>query len=155
MSDFLRRHVFPNLGLKVFSLFFAVGLWLIVAHDPPAEIALNVPIEFHNIPDRLEINSENIPVAQVRVRGPQRLIAQLRPYDVHVQVDLTDAKPGERTYDLTARHIREPRDLDVVQVVPSQLHLAFDTRLWTFVPALPANSRPGCGCFAWSRTLLR
>jgi YbbR domain-containing protein len=129
MIDFLRRHVLPNLGLKIFSLLFAVGLWLVVAHDPPAEIALNVPIEFHNIPDRLEINSENIPAAQVRVRGPQRLITQLRPYDVHVQVDLTDAKPGERTYDLSARQIREPRDVEVIQVVPSQLHLAFDSRL--------------------------
>jgi YbbR domain-containing protein len=129
MTDFLRRHVLPNLGLKIFSLLFAVGLWLVVAHDPPAEIALNVPIEFHNIPDRLEINSENIPAAQVRVRGPQRLITQLRPYDVHVQVDLTDAKPGERTYDLSARQIREPRDVEVIQVVPSQLHLAFDWRL--------------------------
>jgi YbbR domain-containing protein len=129
MIDFLSRHVLPNLGLKIFSLLFAVGLWLVVAHDPPAEIALNVPIEFHNIPDRLEINSENIPAAQVRVRGPQRLITQLRPYDVHVQVDLTDAKPGERTYDLSARQIREPRDVEVIQVVPSQLHLAFDWRL--------------------------
>jgi len=151
MSDFFRKHVLPNLGLKIFSLLFAIGLWLVVAHDPPAEIALNVPIEFHNIPDHLEINSENIPVAQVRVRGPQRVIGQVRPYDIHIQVDLADAKPGERTYDLNARHIREPRDLDVVQVVPSQLHLAFDTRSSRQVEIRPRVT----GSFASGLRLLR
>jgi YbbR domain-containing protein len=48
---------------------------------------------------------------------------------VHAELDLRDAKPGERTFDLTAEEIRRPQDVEVVQVVPSQVHLAFDTRL--------------------------
>ena len=128
MAESLQQRVFHNFGLKLLSLILAVGLWLAVARDPVSEVAVNVPIEFQNIPDKLEINSENVPTAQVRVRGPARLVRQLRTNDVHVQVDLSDAKPGERTFDLTARQIREPRDLEVVQVVPSQFHISFDTR---------------------------
>jgi len=71
MFDFLKRRVFQNFGLKIFSLILAIGLWLIVSRDTRDEVALNVPIEFHNIPDKLEINSEEVPVAQVRVRGAQ------------------------------------------------------------------------------------
>jgi diadenylate cyclase len=137
MLDFLKRRVLQNLGLKVFSLVLATGLWLAVARDTPDEIALNVPIEFHNIPDKLEINSEEIPVAQVRVRGPHRLIGALRPEEVHVQVDLTDVKPGERTFDLRAGQIRQPRELEAVQVVPSQLHLNFDMRMTKQIQVLP------------------
>jgi len=137
MSDFLRRNVFRNLWLKLFSLGLAIALWLIIAHDTPDEVALNVPIEFHNIPDRLEINSEDIPVAQVRVRGPHRLLQQLRAEDLHVQVDLTDAHPGERTFDLSASQVRQPRELQVVQVVPSQLHMDFDLRLTRQVEIRP------------------
>jgi YbbR domain-containing protein len=37
-------------------------------------------------------------------------------------------KPGERTFDLTAQQIQHPKDLEVVQVVPSQFHLTFDAR---------------------------
>lgn len=128
MAESLQQRVFHNFGLKLLSLILAVGLWLAVARDPVSEVAVNVPIEFQNIPEKLEINSENVPTAQVRVRGPARLVRQLRTNDVHVQVDLSDAKPGERTFDLTARQIREPRDLEVVQVVPSQFHISFDTR---------------------------
>ena len=60
MRDFLNRFVLHNLGLKLISLGLATGLWLAVARDPVAEVAVDVPIEFHNIPQNLEISSENI-----------------------------------------------------------------------------------------------
>jgi YbbR domain-containing protein len=137
MSDFVRKYVLHNLGLKAFSLFFAIALWLVVARDPVAEVAVNVPIEFHHIPDNLEINSESVPSAQVRVRGPARLIHGLRPFEIHVEVDLTDAQPGERTFDLSPRQVTEPRDLTVVQVVPSQFHITLDTRMTRTVEVRP------------------
>jgi YbbR domain-containing protein len=46
-------------------------------------------------------------------------------------------KPGERTFDLTAQQIHEPAELEVVQVVPSQFHLTFDTRFTRQVPVQP------------------
>jgi YbbR domain-containing protein len=63
------------------------------------------------------------------VRGPEREIRELRSADIHAELELGDAKPGERTFDLTAQQVRLPRDLHVVQVVPGQVHLSFDTRL--------------------------
>lgn len=128
MRDFLQRVVIQNFGLKLFSLALAVALWVALARDPVAEVALDVPIEFQHMPDNLEINSEHVPSAQVRVRGPERLLRSLRSDQVHVQVDLSSAKPGERTFNLSAQQIREPRDIAVVQVVPSQFHLSFDER---------------------------
>jgi YbbR domain-containing protein len=129
MADFFRHYVLHNLGLKLVSLALAVGLWLAVARDPIAEVPVDVPVEFRNMPENLEISSENVPQAQIRVRGPERTIHRLQPSDVHVEIDLNHAGPGERTFDLSGRNIRAPYDLEVVQVVPGQLHLAFDTRL--------------------------
>jgi diadenylate cyclase len=137
MSDFLHRHVLHNLGLKLLSLALAVGLWLAVARDPQAEVAVEVPIEFHRIPENLEISSENIPQAQIRVRGPERIVRRLQPSDVHAEIDLAGAVPGERTYDLSSHQIRQPHDLEVVQVVPTQFHLTFDTRLTRQVEVHP------------------
>jgi YbbR domain-containing protein len=137
MLDFLRSYVFANFGYKVVSLALAVGLWLALARDPAASVAVTVPIEFHNIPTNLEISAVNIPEAQVRVRGPERLIHELRPQDVHVEVDLSGVKPGERTFDLTAQQVRQPRDLEVAQVIPSQVRLSFDTALIRQVEVRP------------------
>jgi YbbR domain-containing protein len=129
MVDFLHRYVLHNLGLKLVSLALAAGLWLAVARDLPAEVAVEVPIEFRNFPGNLEISSEQIPQAQIRLRGPERLIRRLQASDVNPEIDLSQAKPGERTFSLTAQQIHHPYDVEVVQVIPSQLHLTFDTRL--------------------------
>jgi YbbR domain-containing protein len=137
MMDFLHRYVLHNLGLKLVSLALATGLWLAVARDQPAEVAVEVPIEFRNFPSNLEISSERIPQAQIRLRGPERLVRRLQASDVHPEVDLSQAKPGERTFSLTAQQVHHPYDVEVVQVIPSQLHLTFDNRLWRQVPVHP------------------
>ena len=130
MIGFLQRWVLHNFWLKVLSLLLATGLWLAIAPDQePAEVAVRVPIEFQHVPPELEISSATIPDAQIRVRGPERLIRELRSTDIHAELELGDAKPGERTFDLTAQQVRHQRDLTVVQVVPGQVHLSFDTRL--------------------------
>jgi diadenylate cyclase len=137
VKSFIQSRLLHNFGLKVISLLLAVGLWLAVARDPVAEIAVEIPIEFHNLPENLEISSESVPRAQIRLRGPERAIHNLGSSDVHAEIDLSTIKPGERTFDLNYRHIRQPQELQVVQVIPSQFQLAFDARLTRHVKVQP------------------
>lgn len=126
--NIVRRLFLHNIGLKLVSLALAVGLWANVARDPVAEVELRVPIEFHNLPTNLEVDSANFTEAQIRLRGPERLIHRLQNGDVRAELDLAAVNPGERTFDLTARHVHVPQDLEVVQIIPGQFHLSFDTR---------------------------
>jgi YbbR domain-containing protein len=136
--ELLRRLVLHNFWLKILSLVMATGLWMAISpNQEPAEVAVRVPIEFQHVPWQLEISSTTIPEAQIRVRGPERLIRDLRGTDIHADLDLADVQAGERTFDLTAQQIRRPRELHVVQVVPGQVHLSFDTRLTREVEIRP------------------
>jgi YbbR domain-containing protein len=137
MIKFLRRYVFHNAGLKLLSLLIAVLLWVAVAHEPMTEVALTVPIEFHHVPDALELSTENIPPVQVRVRGPARTVRNLDQAEVHAIVDLAGAHVGEITYDLRPSQIRVPLSVEVVQVVPTQVRLDFDKQLWRQVEVKP------------------
>ncbi len=128
MSDFFRRAVWNNFGLKLLSLALAIGLWLVVARDPVAEVAVEVPIEFSNMPLNLEISSETIPRVQIRLSGPQRLVRRLQPSDVYYGLDLGTVKAGERTFDLITTQVHKPSGIQVEQVIPSQFHVAFDVR---------------------------
>jgi YbbR domain-containing protein len=124
-----KRYVVHNFSLKFLSLLVATGLWFMIARDEqPAEVAIRAPIVFQHVPEKLEISTESIPEAQIRVRGPERTIRQLKINEVQAEIDLTGVKSGERTFDLTSQQVRHPRDVEIKQVVPSQLHLAFDTR---------------------------
>src|ERR1700729_591839 len=107
MTGFFKRYVLHNFGLKLLSLILATGLWFLISPDEqPAEVAVRAPIEFQHMPEYLEISSETIPEAQIRVRGPERVIRQLRSSDVHAEIELSDAKPGERTFDLNSQPVR-------------------------------------------------
>jgi YbbR domain-containing protein len=144
--DFLRRNVLHNLGLKLLSLAIAVLLWLAVAREPSAEVAITVPIEFHNAPDNLEISSESIPQVQVRERGPAGIVHNLGPAEVHAIIDLRSATTGEHTYDLAPNKIRAPRDVQTLQVIPSQFRISFDKREDKHVPVQPrviGSTAPG------------
>ncbi len=126
--SFFHRIAGHNLGLKVVSLLLAIGLWLVVARDPIAEVEVRVPIEFQNLPDKLEIDSANSTEVQIRVRGPERLIHRLQAADVHAEINLATVRPGERTFDLSSSQIHVPQDLEVVQIIPGQFHISFDDR---------------------------
>ena len=137
MAGSLHRIFVENIGIKLISLLLAAGLWFLVARDPIAEIETRVPIEFRNLPENLEIDSASFTQAQVRVRGPERLIHRLEPGDVRAQVDLATVRPGERTFDLTSRQVHVPQDLEVVQIIPSQFQLSFDVRTTRTVEVRP------------------
>ena len=129
MITFFKRYVIHNFWLKALSLLAATALWFMISRDErPAEVALRAPIVFQNVPSQIEISTESIPEAQIRVRGPERTIRQLRTNEVQAEIDLNGVKSGERTFELTSQQVRHPRDVEIKQVVPSQLHLAFDTR---------------------------
>jgi len=137
MNDFFHRAVLHNLGLKLTALALAVGLWLAVARDPVAEVALDVPVEIRNLPQDMEISSEVVPKAEIRLRGPERIIHQLHSSDVYAAIEFSGIRSGERTFDLTPQQIHQPPGLEVVQIVPSQFHLKFDVRLTRQVPVEP------------------
>jgi len=136
---FLRKYVFHNFGLKLLSLACAILLWNGIAREPVDEIAHTVPVEFTHVPADLAITSESIPAVQIWIRGPQRLVRQVNPSDLHPTISLNEVRIGfgERTFELASGQIRAPRGVEVVQVIPSQVHLGFDRRVTRQVAVEP------------------
>src|SRR3981189_1497878 len=121
MPSLFKRVFVQNLGLKVSSLLLAIGLWLVVARSPVAEGVLNVPIVFEHLPEKLEMQSTNSTEAQIRVRGPERLVRRLRSADVSAPIDLAAGIPGSHTFDLTPSNVHVPNTLEVVQINPAHV----------------------------------
>jgi YbbR domain-containing protein len=128
MKDFFRNYIFHNIGLKLVSLLLAVGLWLAISRDPIAQVAVDVPVEMQNLPDTLQVSSEHIPQVQVRLSGPERLIHRLQPSGVHAHINLAQVQPGERSFALTPNDVHFPDGLQVVQIIPSEMRLNFDSK---------------------------
>ena len=137
LLNFVRKYVLNNLPFKLVSLAIAIMLWWAVGRDSAIEIPMTVPLEFQHAPSNLEITSDYPFQAQVTLRGPEHLLQEIRPSQVHALLDLEGAGPGERTFDLSASQVQVPHNVKVVQVVPAQFHINFDRRATRTVEVQP------------------
>jgi YbbR domain-containing protein len=128
MISRLRHLILDHAVLKLTALIIAILMWYGVARDPVSEISLRVPVEFSNPPKNLDYTSDVVPQAQIRLRGPARVLRELPQESVHAVIDLKGATTGEHTYDLTTDQIQVPHDIEVTQVTPNRLRMIFDNR---------------------------
>jgi YbbR domain-containing protein len=129
---------FRHLGLKFVSIALAALLWLVVSGEQIVERALRVPLEFTNLPQHLELVGDTPDVVDVRVRGSSGALSRLASGDLVAVLDLRAARPGQRLFHLTPVDVRTPFGVDVVNVSPSNVSVAFEQSASKLVPVVPA-----------------
>jgi YbbR domain-containing protein len=135
-----------SIGLKFLSICIAALLWLVVAGDRVVERAVRAPIEFQNLPQGLEIVGQPPEAVDVRLRGSSGALGRLGPGDLSAVIDLRTAKPGQRLFHLTATEINVPYGIEVVQVAPATLPIAFENSAVKIVQINPSiEGRPAPG----------
>ena len=132
----IRKLIFGNWVLKLFSLGIAILLWTAYTAEPMAEIGYQVPIEFYNLSPDLEISGDVPAQVYVRVRGRSVLLRRLTPADLGVRVDLAGKTAGETTVQFALDQIAPRYGATVVRISPARLRLHLVTRKET-PPAPP------------------
>lgn len=128
---------FANLPLKVLSLLVAVVLWLAVSGQSTVERNILVPLEYQNEPPGMEIVGDRPGSVDVRLRGSSGNLARVVQGDVVALLDLTNARPGTRIFNLHPSEVRVPFGVEVVQVTPPTVSLDFQYAGEKVVPVSP------------------
>ena len=137
---------FRHLGLKVLSVVLALLLWMIVSGEETVERGLRVPLELQQVPAGLELTGEVPATVDVRVRGASGTLSRVSTGDVVAVLDLRNARSGRRLFPLTPKDVRVPFGVEIVQVQPSALAMAFEPSASRRVPVMPAiDGRPAPG----------
>jgi YbbR domain-containing protein len=135
-----------NVGLKFLSICIATLLWLVVAGDRVVERAIRAPIEFQNLPPALEIVGDPPESIDVRLRGSSGALGRLGPGDLSAVIDLRSARPGRRLFHLASSQVKVPYGIEVVQVAPATLPIAFENSAIRVVKVRPSiEGRPAPG----------
>ena len=113
-----------NLGLKALALIIAVGLW--VAGHRDTERAIEVPLEFRNIPADLMVLENRVDYVVLRVMGPRTSVSTLDADNLKLSLDLDGAKSGLLSYPLTATDFSVPRGVTVARITPPVVHLRLE-----------------------------
>jgi YbbR domain-containing protein len=135
----VKNWITNNWFLKLLSLAFAMTLWVAVASETSSEIGINVPLEYHNVPARLEITGDAANTVEVRLRGAANQVKDITPKDVATTVDLSNASPGERTVMLTAQNVQAPFGTEVIRINPSQVRISLEETVSKMVSVAPTT----------------
>jgi YbbR domain-containing protein len=129
---------FRHFWLKLWSVVLAVALWLVVSGDESVERGLRVPLELQQFPAGLELQGDPPALVDVRVRGESSALGRVGAGDIVAVLDLRTARPGRRLFQLTPEQVRVPFGVEVVQVTPSSVALAFEKSAARQLPVVPA-----------------
>jgi YbbR domain-containing protein len=128
---------FRHLGLKVLSVALAALIWLLVSGEQIVERALRIPLEFTNLPAQLELVGEPPTVVDVRVRGSSGALSRVATGELVAVLDLRTARAGQRLFHLTGADVRAPFGIEVVQISPSNVSIAFEPSARKVLPVRP------------------
>jgi YbbR domain-containing protein len=142
------RRIWPfrHAGLKLLSLALALLLWMVVSGEETVERGLRVPLELQQVPAGLELTGDIPTTVDVRVRGSSGTLSRVAAGDVVAILDLRTARAGQRLFPLTPDQMRVPFGIEVVQITPSAVAMAFErsaARQVRVVPAVYGRPAPG------------
>ena len=135
-----------KLGLKLFSVALAAGLWLAVSGEPIAERGMRIPVAFENVPESMEILGNPPESVEVRLRGPSGDVAAPRSgrHGRNHRSRLGACRDEDVRHELRSR--APPLGIDVTQVIPSTISLTLDVSASRVVPIVPeVRGAPAAG----------
>ena len=113
-----------NVGLAVLALIIAVGLWIAGHRD--IERAIEVPIEFRNIPSDLMVIDNRVDYVVLRLSGPRILVSTLDADELKLMLDLHGTRSGPSSFPLGPSSFNIPRGVTVARITPPVIHLRLD-----------------------------
>ncbi len=133
----IRDVLLKDLWIKIFSLAFAIFLWIFIVGGESAEELFVVPLTIQNIPEDMIISNEVIDFVNVRVRGRRGILRTLNSKKIHVVLDLKDLREGENKITLFPEEVELPEGATAVRVSPSQVTIRLDRLTEKWLPVIP------------------
>ena len=140
----MKKLLFENLGIKIASILLAIVMWIFVTSRGQSEMSIDVPIEFKNLPQGLELVSYNVKEVSLNIKGQERFIKNIK--SPGVSLDLGKAKKGESVYYINREDIRLPRSITVTNINPASVKVVTEetiTKTVRIIPLLTGDAAKG------------
>jgi diadenylate cyclase len=122
----IRLLLVPRWRLKLGTLAIVSLVWLMLAGQQDFEVTIKVPVEFKNLPEHMEIVEPMKPSVEITARGLRKDAGTLNSRNVLLELDLSSAKLGRKTYRISPKQAVLPGErIDVVRIEPTEFVLEF------------------------------
>ncbi len=124
LSAIFSKLIVEDWPKKVVAFLLVFILWASLAGQQNYSQNLIVPIEYREIPANMELVSppKN---AKIFIKGIRKLVSSLKTEEVHVELDVSLAQWGRRTYYISKDDINLPAGIELEYIDPSVFRLDF------------------------------
>ena len=117
----VRHFLLNRWRLKLAMLSLVSVVWFSFAGQQNVETTLDIPFTVQNVPPQMEILTST-PDVTVTARGQRKDIGILSPKNVKINLSLSDAEIGTKTFYLSRQQLSLPNDrIDIIKIEPSNL----------------------------------
>jgi len=117
-----------NLWLKVAAFALAVFMWAFVALRE-STVSMDAPIEFTGLSPEVEASeTESTTHVTLTVKGPERLLKELKAGDIHVSLDLRGARPGVQRKSAESLVVELPPLIKLVGITPATISIRLEEK---------------------------
>ncbi len=112
--------------LQIFaSLVLAAFFWstLAISQGEILEKVITVPVEYTASSPNLTLVGNKAEEVRLHLSGPKSAIDAVNPSHTSVKIDLSKAVPGKQSFIITRENIQLPKDIHLLDVVPSGFEL--------------------------------
>jgi YbbR domain-containing protein len=135
-------------ALRTIAIALAILLWLFVTlerrGERPAEKVVEATVTYNPPPGMMILDPQG--QVRVRLRGSDRAIRRINPFQVDVQVIVPASHEGAVEVSLHPENVMMPEGLEVVSIEPNRLKLHVDQVVRRLLPVeVPLVGEPAAG----------
>lgn len=139
----INKRLLRNWKPKIISLILAILLWGYVFYTQQKSIHINIPVYYKNLPENLTFTGKPNRFIKIEIAGEKEDI-KFPTNNLRAEVNLKNAKPGKRKYNINFDLRQIPEKTDIVHI-PENVYITLEEKLtkkvWVY-PVIKGNSDP-------------
>ncbi len=119
------------------SLLCVTGIWLSFSKGIETFATHEVPIEFMNPDQKMEILSSSASSVKLLISGAKPLMNSIKPEQINIKLNLSQAAIGVNKLSITKENILLPPGVILKKIDPAELDITLDTLIEKQLPIQP------------------
>jgi uncharacterized protein (TIGR00159 family) len=132
-----RRQTIELIAAGVICLVCFTGIWLSFSKGMETLATQEVPVEFINPNQRMEIIASSASSVKLLISGARPLINAIKPEQINIKLNLSQSVVGSNKLTITGENILLPPGIRLKSIEPSELDITLDTLVEKDLPIQP------------------
>lgn len=124
--QFYKKEKFEISVMAVLSVLFVISIWLSFFKGMETLVTIQTSIDYMNRDPKVEILDTSVNSVSLNLSGSGPLIKSIRPEQVLVRIDLSDAVVGQNRFAITKENITLPPGIKLKNVYPQNVEVTLD-----------------------------